>query len=222
MTEGKEIENNSKKPSEQALLTEYQVCQQYISERATSYWTLTGIFIGFSSVLLGALIYGFLSSPNKESILFGVATCVISTAVLVIFYFLKFWLKRVSFLQQINFHRMRDIERDLGMWQSWRVHGVDHWRGSQFDSEITEEDSTRLFSYQPPGFWQYWRDKQRYEGSSNFLYKAIFYTLFGMWALVFVCGLILLCYCSCCALKIALGVAILIWLSIFLCKKFCK
>ena len=193
---------------EQAWLVEYQACQQYISERSTSYWTLTGIFIGFSSVLLGGLIYGLMSNnvllkailskdicqlQNKEVLLFGVITYVISIAVLLILFFLKRWEKRVTFLQQINFHRMRDIERALGMWASWRVHGVDNWRGSKFDREkIKVEDRNRLLSYQPRGFWQYWRDNQQYERpSSKWHYNGIFYTLIALWAVVLASGLYL-------------------------------
>ena len=181
----------------EAWLTEYQACQQYNSERSTSYWTLTGIFIGFSSVLLGALIYAF--SSNKHSCLLGIITMVISTAVLVILYFLKRWLKRISFLQQINFERMRDIERDLGMWASWRIHGVDHWGDGDFDNNIGDKDKQRLQNYKPPdyeqrNFWKYWSDEGQYERSSSGLYRGIFCTLFTLWIIVWFAGSTLLFY----------------------------
>lgn len=211
-------------PSEQALLTEYQACQQYNSSSSQSYWTLTGIFIGFSSVLLGSLLYGF--THNKERLILGIVTCVISVAVLLILYFLNGWLKRVSFLQQMNFYRMRDIERALGMWASWRVHGVDNWKDKDFDTKKIpcREDRKRLLKYKPLGyeqrnFWQYWSDKQRYEGSSDWHYNGIFCVLFILWSLVLLGGLYSLFSYSCDAISIATIILAIIGVILFLYRR---
>ncbi len=225
----------------QALLTEYQTCQQENSAESSSYWTLTSIFIGFSSALLGGLVYGVLSNKfllqailskdadqlqNNEILLFGIITCLISIAVLFILYFLKRWLKRVSFLQQINFYRMRDIERDLGMWASWRIHGVDHWRDGNFDREIKqiEQDIPRLCNYKPPGyeqgnFWQYWKTCNKYEGSSKWHYSGIFCVLCILWFLVLLGGLYSLYVYSCAAILIAIILLAIIAFIIFLYGK---
>ncbi len=186
----------------QAWLTEYQVCQHYNSQQSTSYWTLTSIFIGFSSVLLGALIYAF--SSNKYSCLLGIITCVISIAVLLILYFLKGWGKRVAFLQQINFMRMREIESELGMRASWRVHGTDNWIGEgKFKGKITDSDKKAdidmLLDYKSPEWWEKMRydcDQRfpKYEFSSSWHYTGILYTLFSLWTLVWLGGISSLFY----------------------------
>ena len=98
--------------------------------------------------------------------------------------FLRRWLKRVAFLQQINFERMRDIERELGMWKSWRVHGVDHWTGNRFDDLVSQEDSAKLLDYRDKNFWQHWRNRVRYERSSRWHYDGIFGGLIFLWSFV--------------------------------------
>ncbi|MBA7609599.1 hypothetical protein ES703_16790 [subsurface metagenome] len=58
----KESSIDAEEPSEEALLTEYQVCQHDNSSGTQGYWTVTGIFMGLSSVILGGLLYGILSN----------------------------------------------------------------------------------------------------------------------------------------------------------------
>jgi len=192
------------KPSEQALLTEYQACQNDNSYSAQSYWTMAAIFIGISSALLGGFLYGLIQNtkllrallqeviPN-DALPQAWALCVIVTVVggvvIAILYFLRRWLRRVAFLQQINFERMRDIERQLGMWKNWRVHGVANWKDGDFTNKIRHEDKDRLHCYSPPGyqnqnFWQHWRGTARYEQSSRSHYDSICFSLIFLWAFV--------------------------------------
>jgi len=180
----------------QALLVEYQACQHDNNASGSSYWTLTGIFIGFSSVLLGGLVYGLLQnnellqtlllevklSPQILALL--VIAIVVGGVVIAILCFLRRWLRRVGFLQQINFERMRDIERELGMWKSWRVHGVDHWTSNRFDNSVLPNDSARLLEYRDVNFWQHWRNRARYEQSSRWHYDGIFGGLIFLWSFV--------------------------------------
>ncbi|MFQ5997042.1 MAG: hypothetical protein ACE5KP_05400 [Dehalococcoidales bacterium] len=225
----------------QAWLTEYQALQHDNSASGVSYWTLAGIFIGFSSALLGGLIYAVLRNTEllrtilQEVIPTDVlpqvwALCLIAIVVggvvIAILCFLRRWLRRVSFLQQINFERMRDIERELGMWKSWRVYGVDHWRGNDFDNTISDEDSNRLVDYQPPNyqrlkFWQHWRNKTRYEQSSRWHYDGIFGGLIFLWSFVVLSVLFLtlvrlapVTLSLTLAFVLAIGLAfLLVWLS---------
>ena len=187
----------------QAWLAEYQACMNNVISGANSYWTMAGIFIGISTVLLAALIgsvltndklFGLLLSTSNDllaetSVLLTIITIVVGGVVIAILSFLRRWLKRVAFLQQIDFERMRDIERDLGMWAHWRVHGVDHWEDGNFDNKIRYADKNRLRCYSPPGyqkqnFWQHWRDKTRYEQSSRWHYDGIFGGLIFLWSFV--------------------------------------
>ena len=138
------------------LLTEYQVCQHYNSSSAQTYWTITGIFIGFSSVLLGGLLYGVLSNNLLFQAILHVVmqkdlqtlaqkmavdipvivmqvkvaasvVLVLSAAIISVYYFLLRWLKRVQFLQQRHFERIHELELKLRMQSSIRIHAIDRW-----------------------------------------------------------------------------------------------
>jgi len=221
-------------PSEQALLTEYEACQHDNSSSSQSYWTLTGIFIGFSSALLGGLIYGVLSSnglfkallnvitqqENVEHIeqkqVFAVAIIMIllSVTILLIMWFLKGWLKRVQFLARCNFERMREIENKLGMWKSWRVHGIDNW------NNLTDEERNTLGSHQKPEWYQCKRESNKYElPSSKWHYAAIFRTLIILWLLLLMIGLVTICKISYIAIAVTLIVLALIFAITLLYKK---
>jgi hypothetical protein len=183
----------------QAWFTEYQACQHDNSSSSLSYWTLAGILIGISSVLLGGLVYGMLANydlfgnfinvllegkgaAKGDLLLLKIVNSVIllaSIGIILVFYFLKRWLKRVAFLGHLNYERMREIEDDLGMWKSWRVHGIDQW------NELTNEEKDRLTRYKPQDWWQNQRNSCEYERpSSDYVDKAIFYILMSAWAII--------------------------------------
>lgn len=48
---------------------------------------------------------------------------------------------------------MREIESLLGMWNHWRVHGIDHLKELTFDNEISLKDREKLLSYKPQKWW---------------------------------------------------------------------
>jgi len=127
----------------QALLTEYQACQNDVNSESANYWSMARIFYGISTALLVALIFWVVANPEVfttfvavlskgryatlkgESSLLSIKLLnliilLASVVTISISHFLRGWLNRVSFLQQINFRRMRDIELELGMWKSWR------------------------------------------------------------------------------------------------------
>jgi hypothetical protein len=184
----------------QAWLTEYQALQRDNSSSGSTYWTMAAIFIGISSAILGGLLYSVLSNSellrallnvskytnNAEVNTIKIVVTVISIFMFLVLVSLRFWLRRVSFLQQVNFERMREIECKLGMWKSWRVHGIDHWEGSHFDKAISSEDSERLLNYKEPKWWSYWKKRQRYarpSGSYGSYYDWLFTILLFVWLL---------------------------------------
>ncbi|MBI2852104.1 MAG: hypothetical protein HYX84_03250 [Chloroflexi bacterium] len=177
------------------LLAEYQACQNNTISHASSYWTLAGIFIGISTALLAVVVGGVFANErlfnllletsngaSREVLVFAVAVTVFGIAIISILWLLRRWLRRVNFLQQIDWERMREIERDLGMWAHWRVHGIDHWTGKDFDDEIFNADQTRLLAYQSESFWQRWRDDRRYERRGPWTYDWITFALIFLWA----------------------------------------
>jgi hypothetical protein len=110
----------------QAMLTEYQVCQHDNNTSAQNYWLLSSIFIGASSAVLGWLLYALITRPTQCP-LNPVVITVISGAMIAILIFLKGWAKRIQYLADRNYERMREIELELGMWKSWRIHSLDRW-----------------------------------------------------------------------------------------------
>lgn len=152
----KESSIDAEEPSEEALLTEYQVCQHDNSSGAQSYWTVTGIFMGLSSVILAGLLYGILSnnllfqaillivkrkdmqtlaitqSTDTSMIVMQViiitgVILVLSLVIFIIYCYLWKWLNRVTWLQQRSFERMHEIELKLRIQRSIRIHAIDRW-----------------------------------------------------------------------------------------------
>jgi hypothetical protein len=181
-------------PSEQALLIEYRACQHENNAIETSYWTMASIFIGISSALLIGLIYSVfanqellqvllkqLSGERLEIHFFQTLILVVGMLIVLLLSVIRLWLRRVNFLQQINSERMRDIERQLGIWKSWRVHGVDHWNieNYDFDNEITEKN--RLMDYKPKNWWHNWRAGRKNTLSIDSYSDLIFSVLIFLW-----------------------------------------
>lgn len=154
LAEGKLMSNKKtehKKDQEQPFsgLAEYQVCQQSVNHHGITYWNMTSIFIAFSSVLLSAIIFGLISnnalfynlihetisSASKEVVVFRVLVTIIGLIILGIYLTLWRWLKRVRYLQQTSYRRMREIEIDSGMYIGLAITGFDkRW------SELEEDE----------------------------------------------------------------------------------
>ena len=161
--------------SRQTLLTEYQACQHDNSSTSLSYWTLAGIFIGVSSAVFGWLLYALISAASQTFSL-PIAISVVGGAIIAILYLLRRWLKRVQFLQAMNYERMREIEGEVGMWKSTRIDALDRWDG------LTDGEKTKLTRHRPLKWWQEWQDKSKYEHpTSKWICKRIFCILFGLW-----------------------------------------
>ena len=212
MTSGEREKGKINKPSEQALLTEYQACQHDIDSSAHSYWTLAGIFIGVSSVLLAGIIYGVLANNTIFSTLdctLRTLITIFSAAIIFILVFLCFWLKRETYLADRNYERMREIEIKLGMQKSLRVPILDEWKKLGFkrsdalsDKEIDERWKKlkgKLQEGLPPKCFEKLDERKKelvefcnrypsqkwYERPSRELhYKVIFGTLFALWLIL--------------------------------------
>ena len=68
----------------QAMLNEYQACQNDNNSTAQNYWLLSGIFIGLSTALLGALLYGILVNFQVDTTLIAKDAYTLRTIVSVI------------------------------------------------------------------------------------------------------------------------------------------
>jgi hypothetical protein len=146
MDRGGEVEKmeNELTKDEHAWLVEYQACQQESDSNSSNFWTLASIFIGFSSALLGVLLYGMLANIDTitkiiggDAWTLGIIITVVGLGMVSILIFLWFWLKRTQYLMDRNYERMREIELELKMQKSWRVNILDKWRELKLQKPYT-------------------------------------------------------------------------------------
>jgi hypothetical protein len=122
-----------------ALLSEYQVCEQDNIANFQGYWTLSAIFIGISTTLLGGLVYTIVTSNDLLNIIIShnstkvfiiaIICLVVGLAMVIVLLKLYGWHWRIKQNQTINSSRMREIELDLklGFSRSWRLFALDEW-----------------------------------------------------------------------------------------------
>jgi hypothetical protein len=109
-------------PSDNSLLTEYQVCQNDINSLTSNYWVLSSIFIGIVSALLAGAIFGVLGNDeilrnvlcerclNPSVLYIRIIVTFFGIASIAILYLLKRWTGRVNYLIHMNHFRMHQIE----------------------------------------------------------------------------------------------------------------
>ena len=113
---------------QEILLKEYEVCQHDSSAMISAHWTVTGIFMGISTAVLGWILYSVISKSSSLESVKGLVL-VFGVVIIILLILLLLWMKRVDFLVQINNQRMRIIETQLGMSKNRIVDVLDnHWK----------------------------------------------------------------------------------------------
>ncbi len=183
------------KQERDSKLVEYQVCQQAINSGATSYWTVTGIFVGLSGVLLGAVIFGIISnqslldrfvnmpSPTTSGQVFVVQILAtfVGLGMLVVYYALWRWMRRVRYLQQQGFRRMREIELALWMRNSLVITAIDRWE------DLKVEEKARIRELGLEECCKAEKAKREYEiPSSQLPYRLIILVLTFLWGITII------------------------------------
>ncbi|MFC1896947.1 hypothetical protein ACFLX8_00010 [Chloroflexota bacterium] len=175
-------------------LAEYQVCQQSVNIHGSSYWSMTGIFIAFSSVLLSAIIFGLISNEalfdelshvkffeaSKQVVVFRVLVTIIGLIILGIYFTLWRWLQRVRYLQQANYRRMREIEIKSGMHIGLLITGIDDW------NKLTAEEQQYLTALEKgeERCKEQKGDKLYASPTSRWNHKVIFALLALLWVIM--------------------------------------
>jgi len=113
---------------EEVLLKEYELCQTETDTNSANYWTVSGIFIGISTALLGTMAVGIISAKDFNKWILLILVSIFGLAVFFFHAVIREWLKRVTFLNDIDYNRMREIEKELGMRKSGLVWGLDNWK----------------------------------------------------------------------------------------------
>jgi len=176
-------------------LAEYQVCQQSVNYHGATFWNMTSMFIAFSSVLLSAIIFGLISNEalfnelihvkffeaSKQVVVFRVLVTIIGLIILGIYFTLWRWLKRVRYLQQTHYRRMREIEIKSGMHIGLLITGIDDW------NELTTEEQQALEVLKKGKEWcvEQRKNMKIYASpTSKWNHKAIFGLLALLWVLI--------------------------------------
>jgi len=145
-------------------------------------------------------------------------------AVIIILAFLWGWLKRVRFLSQLNFKRMREIELKLGMRQSWLIDTIDKkcecekWE-EKLEKYSNDDARKQELKKALKEFISKHKDQivNTYERSSGrWHHRWIFGTLFFMWGLLFVASIYLLNQYACCVAASFAAIGVIFWLFILL------
>ena len=109
----------SSEEQRQAWLTEYQVCQQHNDAIGSQAWVSTTIFLTINVALLGGLVYALMrdlgSSSLELRLIILISFIALSVGIILILKKWVNWLKRMRFTASINYERMGQIERFLGM-----------------------------------------------------------------------------------------------------------
>jgi len=212
MEQPKHSEEQKEKPTEETMRTEYLACQQAIGSSALSYWTLSGIFTAFSTVLLGALIYAIFANPellkdfaNSATLpaprhiwMLRIITLILAIATIAILCLLRYWLKRVNFLADLQYDRMRTIEKELKMCNSLIINAIDRWES------LTEDEKNALTRCYPREWFEQ-RRRRSYEPSTRGrYYEWIIRVLISLWAIL--------------AISVWFLPAFINWLDIFVIK----
>ena len=99
-------------PSERALLTEYQVCQNSRNEQTSAFWAFAGIVLGFSITGFGFIVPNIFKIHSNN---FKILTYVISGGVILIYICLCKVLAHINAVNELYQNRMIEIEELTGM-----------------------------------------------------------------------------------------------------------
>jgi hypothetical protein len=122
-----------------ALLKEYELCEQQNHSMSHEIWTSTTIFMSATVVLLTGIVYATISSDLLADIFSGCryntniwpqliplfSILIVGIGIILIFFRWIAWLKRMKFLTVVNYVRMRQIEKKLGLKKNWLAFGYD-------------------------------------------------------------------------------------------------
>ncbi len=135
----KESSIDAEEPSEQALLTEYQVCQKEACECSQATWQSGVIFFVTALALAAAIISRITSADYNIYRLFLIA--VFGTFSIVLLIVWDKYIIRQNFIRWVMFHRMEMIERQLKMRKNLYTSFLDE---TLKDCPLSKEDQNRL------------------------------------------------------------------------------
>jgi hypothetical protein len=128
---GGKVEMINEKPSEKALLAEYEVCQREASDCVHASWQSGIVLFVTTLTLAGTVIYGFLNTDTSTYRLMIIL--ILGFFSIALLYVWIRYLTRQHLIRRVMFHRMAEIEKELNMCKSSYVHFVDHAQEGNWD-----------------------------------------------------------------------------------------
>lgn len=129
----------SNTPSEQALLAEYQACQDEAGGASSWSWQSGIVFFVTTLTLAGTIIYGLLntsSSPYRLTLII-----ILGIFSIVLLYVWIRYLTRQHLIRRVMFYRMEEIERELGLRKGLYVSFLDE---TLKDNPLDKNEKNRL------------------------------------------------------------------------------
>lgn len=143
---------------------------------------LSAIIFGLISneALFNELIHVKFFEASKEVVVFRVLVTIIGFIILVVYFTLWRWLKRVVYLQQTHYRRMREIEIKSGMHIGLLITGIDDW------NRLTTEEQQYLTTLEKgeEQCKEQKGDKLYASPTSKWNHKAILGLLALLWVIV--------------------------------------
>lgn len=206
---------------EEILLKEYEICHEDNKAQSSRYWGIFGIYVSVNVAVFGALIYGLLNSDfltrfanakgSYEVIAYYAIAMILIVAFAVITVLLKIWLDRSNYLISNNHKRIHEIELELGMYRSLKIHIIDKWHQKKQElkiknnSNISENDNNKIWEkiwddlsteYDTEKFALLQNNKdtienfvkyqpKSYSRPSRYVAYGIFWVIFIVWSIVF-------------------------------------
>ncbi len=156
---------------QEILRREYEACRQDITDTMSRYWTIVSIFIPVDTVLLGGA--GFIVKSGSSTI--GLETKLLITllglGIIAILVFLWCWGNRMNFYIRVGWHRIREIETELGMLKNRTIHWLDNPEETPSSEKARIDPMRKKYS---PGSKEMWS------------VEGIFCTIGILWALFIV------------------------------------
>ena len=127
-------QNDTNKPTDQALLVEYHMCQLQANTSSRRSWQSAGIILAAGLAGLTILIGGFLSGEAfmsdvelRNQLAIKIVITVFVPIMIVVLELLRKIVRREVFFQRVCYRRMREIEAKLGLRRALYVNILDKW-----------------------------------------------------------------------------------------------
>lgn len=135
------MDNEIRKHNVQALLTEYESCEDYVDSAASRNWQIASII--WAAALLGLFVLGV----GDNSLTYAIFTTVLLVLVIAMLWIFWAMIRRMIFFQIAARQRMREIECQLNMRKDIYFYLLDNWKtkeNTEYWKYLSEDEAKKL------------------------------------------------------------------------------